>query len=135
VSKNDITESLSTVTSIKKHQIPFENIEVEKELGKGSYGKVCLGRWNDTPVALKFCKEKEGLDDFLKEANLMMYRTQKRERENQKMDNLFYIARSISCIVQFFPKSSLDLILESCRHILMLFKCSEFQLMDLNQFL
>jgi predicted Ser/Thr protein kinase len=49
-----------------------EDIVVEKELGKGSYGKVCLGRWNDNPVALKFCKEKEGLDDFLKEAGLMV---------------------------------------------------------------
>jgi hypothetical protein len=59
--------------STKKYQIPFEDIEIEKELGKGSYGRVCLGRWNDAPVALKFCKEKEKLDDFLKEATLMMY--------------------------------------------------------------
>jgi predicted Ser/Thr protein kinase len=62
-----------SVESLKKHQIPFEQIEVEKELGKGSYGKVCLGRWNDAPVALKFCKEKAGLDEFLREANLTMY--------------------------------------------------------------
>jgi hypothetical protein len=32
-----------------------------------------LGRWNGAPVALKFCKESEKLDDFLKEANLMTY--------------------------------------------------------------
>jgi predicted Ser/Thr protein kinase/uncharacterized protein YkvS len=60
------------VDRTKKYQIPFNDIEVVKELGKGSYGKVCLGRWNDNPVALKFCKEKEGLDDFLKEAGLMV---------------------------------------------------------------
>jgi hypothetical protein len=55
-----------------RHHIPFEDIEVQKEIGKGSYGKVCLGRWNGAAVALKFCKEKEGLEDFWKEANLMM---------------------------------------------------------------
>jgi predicted Ser/Thr protein kinase len=61
------------VERIKKHQIPFEQLEVEKELGKGAYGQVCLGLWNGAPVALKFCKEKAGLNEFLKEANLTMY--------------------------------------------------------------
>jgi predicted Ser/Thr protein kinase len=61
------------VESIKKYHIPFEQIEVETKLGKGSFGKVCLGRWNHAPVALKFCKGKEKLDDFLREANLAMY--------------------------------------------------------------
>jgi hypothetical protein len=65
--------SPSNVELAKKHRIPFQDISVEKELGKGSYGKVCLGRWNGAPVALKFCKEKEDLEDFWKEANLMMY--------------------------------------------------------------
>jgi predicted Ser/Thr protein kinase len=62
-----------SVESLKKHHIPFEEIEIEKDLGKGSYGKVCLGRWNHAPVALKFCKEKQGLEEFLREANLTMY--------------------------------------------------------------
>jgi serine/threonine protein kinase len=31
-----------------------------------------LGRWSGAEVALKFCKEKEGLEDFWKEANLMI---------------------------------------------------------------
>jgi hypothetical protein len=65
--------SSSNVELAKKHQISFQDISVEKELGKGSYGRVYLGRWNGAPVALKFCKEKEGLEDFWKEANLMMY--------------------------------------------------------------
>jgi predicted Ser/Thr protein kinase len=56
-----------------KHYISFGDIEVEKELGKGSYGKVWLGRWNGSPVALKFCRESEGLKDFLKEVYVMMY--------------------------------------------------------------
>jgi serine/threonine protein kinase len=68
-----VSKPVSSIEPTKKYQIPFEDIEIEKELGKGSYGRVCLGRWNDTPVALKFCKEKEKLDEFLKEATLMMY--------------------------------------------------------------
>jgi hypothetical protein len=58
-----------------KRLISFDAIEIQKELGKGSYGRVCLGLWNGAPVALKFCKEKEGVDEFWKEANLMMYKT------------------------------------------------------------
>jgi len=54
------------------HQIPFGDIEVERELGTGSYGKVHLGRWNNAPVALKFCKKKEKIYDFLKEAQLLI---------------------------------------------------------------
>jgi predicted Ser/Thr protein kinase len=61
------------VELMKEHHISFEDIEIEKELGKGSYGRVCSGKWNGAPVALKFCKEKEGLGDFLREANLTMY--------------------------------------------------------------
>jgi predicted Ser/Thr protein kinase len=74
LSNTEIQTSLKSNPEItKKHQISFVSIEFEKELGKGSYGKVMLGRWNGAPVALKFCKESEKLDDFLKEANLMTY--------------------------------------------------------------
>jgi len=72
------TKSIPDIDVTKKHQIPFSDLEIERKIGKGSYGKVCLGRWNDAPVALKFCKGKEGLDNFLQEANLMMYATRKR---------------------------------------------------------
>jgi predicted Ser/Thr protein kinase len=68
-----VSKPVSSIEPTKKYQIPFEDIKIEKELGKGSYGRLCLGRWNDKPVALKFCKEKEKLDEFLKEATLMMY--------------------------------------------------------------
>jgi hypothetical protein len=68
------SKSTPSIEIANKHQIPFQDIKIEKELGKGSYGKVCLGRWNRAQVALKFCKEKEGLQDFWREANLMMYK-------------------------------------------------------------
>jgi predicted Ser/Thr protein kinase len=44
---------------IKHSQIAFKDLVVEKEIGEGSYGKVCFGTWNNAPVAFKFCKKKE----------------------------------------------------------------------------
>jgi serine/threonine protein kinase len=58
---------------LSRSQISFNELIVEKEIGEGSYGKVCLGRWNDAPVALKFCNKKTNLDDFLSEIKIMMY--------------------------------------------------------------
>jgi predicted Ser/Thr protein kinase len=57
---------------MKRSQISFNEIQVEKELGEGSYGKVYLGKWNGAPVALKFCKKKGIMEEFLKEVKLMM---------------------------------------------------------------
>jgi predicted Ser/Thr protein kinase len=53
--------------------ISYEELIVENEIGIGSYGKVCLGKWNNSRVALKFCKEKVSIQDFLREAKIMMY--------------------------------------------------------------
>jgi hypothetical protein len=66
-------ESIDNVELSNKHYIPFEEIEIQKELAKGSYGRICLGLWNGAPVALKFCREREKIDDFWKEVNLLMY--------------------------------------------------------------
>jgi predicted Ser/Thr protein kinase len=43
---------------LPRSQITFNELKIEKELGEGSYGKVCVGKWNSAPVALKFCKKK-----------------------------------------------------------------------------
>jgi len=64
-------ESLLNVEPTK-YQILFSDLEILREIGKGCYGRVCLGRWRGSSVALKFCKEKEGLDSFMKEADLMI---------------------------------------------------------------
>jgi hypothetical protein len=56
----------------KQTQISLNELIVEKEIG-GSYGKVCLGRWNDAPVTLKFCRNKSKIDEFLSEIKIMMY--------------------------------------------------------------
>jgi predicted Ser/Thr protein kinase len=64
------------ITSLTKEtHISFNELVVEKEIGEGSYGKVCLGRWNNGKVALKFCRNKSTIDDFVSEIKIMMYVT------------------------------------------------------------
>jgi serine/threonine protein kinase len=57
---------------LRRSQITFSELKIEKELGEGSYGKVCLGKWISAPVALKFCKKKGKMEDFMNEIRLMM---------------------------------------------------------------
>jgi predicted Ser/Thr protein kinase len=101
-----------------KYQISFYDIEVEKQLGGGSYGTVYLGRWNNAPVALKFCKKQTQINEFLKEAQLMMYAI--RRISNQLELNLVRNQLWNVCT-------------EICLRIRISFKCTEFQLMDNNQ--
>jgi predicted Ser/Thr protein kinase len=67
---------------VNKNVIRYEDIEVGNELGKGSYGRVCLGQWRGATVALKFCKEKGGLNEFWREASLMRYTPSQQMRKN-----------------------------------------------------
>jgi serine/threonine protein kinase len=46
---------------------------IEQEIGEGSYSKVCLGKWNSALVALKFCKNKGNIEDFMREIKIMVY--------------------------------------------------------------
>jgi hypothetical protein len=69
--KETITQSANSL--LKRSQvITFTELKVEKKIGTGSYGKVCLGQWNAAPVALKFCRKKGNLEDFMREIRLMM---------------------------------------------------------------
>jgi predicted Ser/Thr protein kinase len=60
-----------TNSTIKRSQIPFSDIVVEKELAEGSLGRVCYGQWKHAPVALKFCRNKKGINDFLREIQIL----------------------------------------------------------------
>jgi serine/threonine protein kinase len=67
------TQLLETSRTCTKYsQISLSEIAIVKELGEGSYGKVCLGKWRAARVALKFCKNKENLDEFINEMKLMI---------------------------------------------------------------
>jgi predicted Ser/Thr protein kinase len=53
-------------------QISFDGLVVENEIGKGSYGQVFVGKWNNARVALKFCRNKGNIENFIKECKIMM---------------------------------------------------------------
>jgi predicted Ser/Thr protein kinase len=61
-----------TLTPLSPGQIPLNELEIEKEIGQGNYGRVCVGKWKKYRVALKFCQSRGKMDEFLKEANLMI---------------------------------------------------------------
>jgi predicted Ser/Thr protein kinase/cbb3-type cytochrome oxidase subunit 3 len=63
------TETLKRLTP---GQIPLNELEIEKEIGEGTYGRVCVGKWKKYRVALKFCQNRGKLDEFMREANLMI---------------------------------------------------------------
>jgi predicted Ser/Thr protein kinase len=58
---------------IKQSGISFDELVIEKEIGEGSYGKVFFGKWNDAPVALKFCRNTLKTEEFISEIKVMMY--------------------------------------------------------------
>jgi hypothetical protein len=70
---NQIIEWIICVATWKHSQIGYNELVIEKEIGEGSYGKVYLGRWNDAPIALKFCRNKGNIDEFNSEIKIMVY--------------------------------------------------------------
>jgi len=67
-----LTEITKLQNSMGKSQISFNELVIEKEIGEGSYGKVFFGQWNDAPVALKFCRNKGTLNNFVSEIKVML---------------------------------------------------------------
>jgi serine/threonine protein kinase len=55
-------------------EISLNELEIGSEIGSGTYGRVCVGKWkkNKYRVALKFCQNKGKIDEFMREANLMI---------------------------------------------------------------
>jgi serine/threonine protein kinase len=62
------TETLKLLTP---GQLPLNELEIGKEIGEGTYGRVCVGKWKKYRVALKFCQNRGMMDEFMREANLM----------------------------------------------------------------
>jgi len=63
------TETLKRLTDF---QIPFNELETGKEIGEGTYGRVCIGKWKKYRVAVKFCQNRGKMEEFMREANLMI---------------------------------------------------------------
>jgi serine/threonine protein kinase len=54
----------STSTLLSSCDIDFSTIEIDREIGKGSFGKIFMASWNETPVAVKFLVNWEPKDRF-----------------------------------------------------------------------
>jgi predicted Ser/Thr protein kinase len=61
----------STVNILPKSQISYSDLLLEKSLGKGAFGEVFFGHWKGIPVAMKVCKSKSKLEEFLHEMKLI----------------------------------------------------------------
>jgi predicted Ser/Thr protein kinase len=68
-----ISQTMMNVLATEKSFLTsVTSLKVEKELGAGSFGKVYVGKWHQTKVAMKFCNVPGKLDEFVQEASLMM---------------------------------------------------------------
>jgi hypothetical protein len=61
-----------TLRRLSPSQISINELEIRKEIGEGTYGRVCVGKWKKYRVALKFCHNGGKIDEFMREANLMI---------------------------------------------------------------
>jgi serine/threonine protein kinase len=61
-----------TLKGLSPGEIPLNELVIGKEIGEGTYGRVCIGKWKTYRVALKFCQNKGKMDEFMREANLMI---------------------------------------------------------------
>jgi serine/threonine protein kinase len=67
------TQTLTeTLKSLTPGQIPFNELEIRRQIGNGNYGRICVGKWKKYRVALKFCQNRGKMDEFMREANLMI---------------------------------------------------------------
>lgn len=61
-------------TSSISRSIPIlSNITIGKVLGEGNFGKVYMGLWNETPVALKVVGQVNDRRDFQNETAVLWY--------------------------------------------------------------
>ncbi len=51
--------------------IPYSELRFVREIGAGAYGKVFIGEWQKTTVALKISSA-SSTDEFIREATLLM---------------------------------------------------------------
>jgi serine/threonine protein kinase len=71
--KRTILNEISKCKSLTmRSEISFKEIVVEKKIGEGSYGRMFLAKWNEAPVALKFCRNKGSVDDFISEIKIFI---------------------------------------------------------------
>jgi predicted Ser/Thr protein kinase len=55
-----------------RFNIPYREISFKREIGAGGFGKVFMGEWQSTEVAIKVSNNMTSYEEFRKEAELMM---------------------------------------------------------------
>eukprot|EP00029_Vermamoeba_vermiformis_P009625 TRINITY_DN4868_c0_g1_i1.p1 TRINITY_DN4868_c0_g1~~TRINITY_DN4868_c0_g1_i1.p1 ORF type:complete len:708 (+),score=31.08 TRINITY_DN4868_c0_g1_i1:1542-3665(+) len=71
ISGNSGMSSVSTIDNVSnKMKIPSSSLQMTKEIGAGSYGKVFLGLWQGARVAIKVCATMGDTTAFFEEAAL-----------------------------------------------------------------
>ncbi len=90
--------------------LPYSDLTLGKELGKGGFGAVYKGDWHGEPVAIKKLLEqklsRDIEEDFLNEAGVMM------QLRHPNIIQLFGISLNPYCMVlEFMVKGSLDHVL------------------------
>lgn len=68
-------ESKRGVSLDQKFIVPYTAIRFLREIGSGSFGRVYIGEWQKTTVAIKVCVSltEESTEDFIGEAGVMTY--------------------------------------------------------------
>jgi len=92
--------------------IPFEEIEIKKQIGRGSFGVVWQAMWRGSEVAVKQMLKQDldqtEIDEFVREGKLMMHLP-----KHENIVNLFGVCINPVCIItKFFSEGSLDKLLE-----------------------
>lgn len=51
------------MTRVCPAQVNFEQMQIQKQIGEGSFGKVYLAKWKETTVAVKILSSSTGSSD------------------------------------------------------------------------
>lgn len=70
---SEISTTAKTIASSvdDRMNIPYSELKFVREIGAGAYGKVYIGEWQKTTVALKISSA-SSTDEFIREAALLM---------------------------------------------------------------
>jgi len=55
-----------------RFNVPYKEITFKREIGAGGFGKVYMGEWQSTEVAIKVSNNISSYEEFKKEAELMV---------------------------------------------------------------
>jgi predicted Ser/Thr protein kinase len=103
------TKSSSNGDMKDRFNIPYREISFKREIGAGGFGKVFMGEWQSTEVAIKVSNNMTSYEEFRKEAELMI-----NIRPHPNVLQVLGVSTdgiSPAIIMEYCPGGSLDLLL------------------------